>query len=53
MLPLLHPEPAEVKPEARVDECEEIPLSRPDISDADIQAVVDVLADRFPGPAPE
>ncbi len=43
MLPLLHPEPAEVGPDAHVDDCADIPLSRPDISESDIQAVVNVL----------
>ncbi len=43
MLPLLHPEPAAIERNARCDGHDEIPLSRPDISESDIQAVVDVL----------
>jgi perosamine synthetase len=42
-LPQVRPERAAVEPAAPRDEREEIPLSRPDISESDIQAVVDVL----------
>jgi perosamine synthetase len=42
-LPLLHPEPTDAGQVARRSGQEDIPLSRPDISEADIQAVVNVL----------
>jgi perosamine synthetase len=42
-LPLLHPEPAAAEPDVRREKRDEIPLSRPDISESDIQAVVEVL----------
>jgi perosamine synthetase len=42
-LPLPRPEPVAVGQDVRRDLHDEIPLSRPDISESDIQAVVDVL----------
>ena len=42
-MPIPRPEPAKVERDARREPGDEIPLSRPDISESDVQAVVDVL----------